>query len=65
MVKILLFFVAFLENMKFIRGCQIGMQGPHLCAKSRHYFNLEVRGSFQKDMFYSLSLQIQKIEGTL
>ena len=24
------------------RGCQIGMQGPQLCAKPHHFFKLDV-----------------------
>ena len=50
------------------RGCQIGMQGPQLCEKPRHFCKLDVATSRMKTltyMFYNLPLQIQTIEGAL
>ena len=29
----------------YIRGCQIGMQGPQLCAKTHHFCKLDVATS--------------------
>ena len=41
----------------FNRECQIGMQRPHLCAKSRHFSNLDLATS-QKALNYRHFLQL-------
>ena len=45
-----------LDNDAFlnIKRCQIGMQGPHLCAKPCHFCNLE--GASSKKAFLDLKL---------
>ena len=45
----------------YIRGCQIGMQEPQLCAKPRHFCKLDVATS----RIAFLDLQIQAIEGAM
>ena len=55
------------------RVCQIGMQGPQLCAKPRHFCKLDVATSRMAILelnlltwfMYKLTLQIQTIKGAL
>ena len=50
-----------------MRGCQIGLQRPQLCADPRHFCKLDVATSRIAflDMFNKLPLHIQRIEGAL
>ena len=41
------------------RGCQIGMQGPQLCAKPRHFFKLDVATS--RMFFLDLNLHVLQV----
>ncbi len=42
-----------------IRGCQIGMQGPQLCAKPRHFCKLDVATS--RMAFLNLNLHVLQV----
>ena len=42
-----------------IRGCQIGMQGPQLCAKPRHFCKLDVATS--RIAFLDLNLHVLQV----
>ena len=42
-----------------IRGCQIGMQGPQLCAKPRHFCKLDVATS--RMAFLDLNLHVLQV----
>ena len=45
--------------VKYTRGCQIGMQRPHLCAKPRHFFKLDVANS--RMVFLDLNLHFLQL----
>ena len=54
------------EHSIDIRGCQIGMQGPQLCAKPHHVYKLDVGTS--RMAFLDLNLHVLQpatIEGAL
>ena len=64
--------VRFEESSSIVqfRGCQIGMQGPQLCAKPGHFCKLDMATS--KLAFLDLNLHVlqvatsnQRIEGAL
>ena len=43
----------------YIRGCQIGMQGPQLCAEPRHFCKLDVATS--RIAFLDLNLHVLQV----
>ena len=43
----------------FIRGCQIGMQGPQLCAEPCHFCKLDVATS--RIAFFNLNLHVLQV----
>ena len=52
-------YTSFFSIIMIIRRCQIGMQGPHLCAKSRHICNSDVAAS--KMAFFDLKLHVLEL----
>ena len=80
LIKIFIRFVSKLHNMSLLysvgvitRVCQIGMQGPQLCSKPRHFCKLYVATSrmailelnLHGSCGYKLRLHIQTIKGAL
>ena len=68
LLKIFIRFVSKLHMSLLYWVCKIGMQGPQLCAKPRHFCKLDVatsRMACLTYMFYNLPLTIQTIEGAL
>ena len=60
----------YLKESMHIRGCQIGMQGPQLFAKPRHFCKLDEATSRMAFLDLNLhvlqvALQIQTIKGAL
>ena len=47
------------EGSMLVRGCQIGMQGPQLCAGPRHFFKLDVPSS--RLAFLDLKLHVLQL----
>ena len=43
----------------YVRGCQIGMQGPQLCAEPRHFCTLDVATS--RMAFFDLNLHVLQV----
>ena len=43
----------------YVRGCQIGMQGPQLCAEPRHFCKLDVATS--RIAFLDLNLHVLQV----
>ena len=43
----------------YVRGCQIGMQGPQLCSKPRHFCKLDVATS--RMAFLDLNLHVLQV----
>ena len=43
----------------YVRGCKIGMQGPQLCAKPRHFCKLDVATS--RMAFLDLNLHVLQV----
>ena len=47
------------SNCIYVRGCQIGMQGPQLCAKPRHFCKLDVATS--RMAFLDINLRVLQV----
>ena len=47
------------KHSMYVRGCQIGMQGPQLCRKPRHFYKLDMATS--RMAFLDLNLHVLQV----